>query len=308
MEMLSAGLIGVAVALLVWAMLSIVFSEARRVEKRLESIGAFTPDSISEAEPLAAPFQDRVVIPLLQAVTAKVRSVAPRDYYQRVSLRIASAGLAGKTTADKIVLVKIAAALVCAALGPLLAVSYGQTTLVASIVGIVGFAGGSFLPELYLSNLAAKRRDRIVMDLPDMLDMLTISVQAGLGFDQAVTRYVAYSEGPLAYEFNFALSEMRSGKTRREALRALSERVGVRELRSFIMAIVQADIFGVSISDVLRVQSAELRSKRRGRAEELAQAAPAKMALPTMGCILPATVLTVVIPAGLSMMDAFSNF
>lgn len=307
MDYLFGLLIGLAVALLTWALLGIIFSEARRVERRLESIGAFTPDAISEAEPLAAPFRDRVVIPIIQGVSTKIRSIAPKDYYKRVGLKISSAGLAGTTTPDKIVLAKIACAVLGAALGPVIANFYDQPPLIVAGAGLAGFAALSFLPDLYLNNLASKRRDSIVMDLPDMLDMLTISVQAGLGFDQAVTRYVAYSEGPLAYEFNVALSEMRAGKTRREALRGMSERVGVRELRAFVMAIVQADIFGVSISDVLRVQSHELRSKRRSRAEELAQGAPGKMAFPTMGCILPATVLTILVPAGVGIMEVLGD-
>lgn len=307
MEFVFAGLIGVAVSLAVWGLLDIMFSEARRVERRLEAIGAFTPDSISEAEPLAAPFRERIILPTLQTITTRIRSIAPKDYYRNVGQKIASAGISSSTTPDKIVLMKVILAVVGAILGPLIASLNGQSLLVVVGAGFAGFAGFSYLPDLYLSNLAMKRRDQIVMDLPDMLDMLTISVQAGLGFDQAVTRYVAYSEGPLPYEFNVALSEMRAGKTRREALRAMADRVGVRELRAFVMAIVQADIFGVSISDVLRVQSHELRSKRRARAEELAQAAPGKMAFPTMGCILPATVLTVLAPAVVGVLNIFEG-
>lgn len=307
MEFIVAGLIGLAVTLAAWAILDTTFSEARRVERRLEAIGAFTPDAISEAEPLAAPFRQRVVIPVMQTVNAKIRSVAPNDYYKRLGQKIASAGLANSTTPDKMVMLKIVSAIAGGVAAPMLARTYDQTMPIVILAGIAGFAGFSYAPDLYLNNLATKRRDQIVMDLPDMLDMLTISVQAGLGFDQAVTRYVAYSEGPLPYEFNVALGEMRAGKTRREALRTMADRAGVAELRAFVMAIVQADIFGVSISDVLRVQSHELRSKRRARAEELAQAAPGKMAFPTMGCILPATVLTVLAPAVVGIMEIFAT-
>ena len=135
--------------------------------------------------------------------------------------------------------------------------------------------------------------------------MLTISVEAGLGFDQSVSKYVQNASGPLAEEFGMTLHEIQAGKSRRDALRALGDRASVAELRAFIMAIVQADVFGVSISEVLRTQSHEMRLKRRQRAEELSQKAPAKMVFPLILCIMPATLIVVMGPAIIKIASAF---
>jgi tight adherence protein C len=140
-----------------------------------------------------------------------------------------------------------------------------------------------------------------------MLDMLTIAVEAGLGFDAAVTKYVRNQSGPLAQEFAVALREVQAGMTRREALRALANRCDVAELSAFITAMVQADVFGVSVGSVLRTQSREMRVKRRQRAEEIAQKAPAKMVFPLILCILPATLIVLMAPAILSIIRLFGS-
>ena len=178
-----------------------------------------------------------------------------------------------------------------------------RTLVMTAIAGLVL----SYMPDAYLRAVASDRQRRILRELPDMLDMLTIAVEAGLGFDQAVARYVQHSVGPLGREFGMALMEIQAGRSRREALRAMGERVDVAELRTFIMAIVQADVFGVSVSDVLRTQSREMRTKRRQHAEEMSQRAPAKMAFPLVVCVLPATLIVVLTPAVIGIMQLFAG-
>jgi tight adherence protein C len=162
-----------------------------------------------------------------------------------------------------------------------------------------------FLPDLWLASRASDYRLAIRRALPDMLDMLTISVEAGLGFDQAIAKIVRNTSGPLAEQFGRMLQEVQAGVSRSDALRHLAQRTEVPELNGFIMAIVQADVFGISVSSVLRTQAAEMRLKRRQFAEEAAQKAPVKLVFPLVLCILPATLIVIMGPAVLSFIRVF---
>jgi tight adherence protein C len=144
-------------------------------------------------------------------------------------------------------------------------------------------------------------------ELPDAIDLLTISVESGLGFDAALQQVAHNTQGPLADEFSRVLREMQIGSSRSEALRALAERTSVVELRSFVSSMVQADAFGIPIANVLRVQSSEMRVKRRQRAEEKAQQVPVKMTIPLIFCILPCLFVAVMGPAAIHMIDSFSG-
>jgi tight adherence protein C len=158
---------------------------------------------------------------------------------------------------------------------------------------------------VWIDELKRRRQNKIRLALPDMLDMLTISVQAGLGFDMALTKLVRNTAGPLAEEFARMLSEVQAGVSRRDGLRHLGERSDVPELNNFIMAMVQAEVFGVSVSGILQTQAAELRKRRHQRAEELGQKAPVKMVFPIILCMLPATMLVILGPAIISVGKAF---
>jgi tight adherence protein C len=144
-------------------------------------------------------------------------------------------------------------------------------------------------------------------ELPDAIDLLTISVESGLGFDAAIQQVAHSTEGPLADEFSRALREMQIGQRRSEALRAMAERTSVADVRTFVSAMVQADAFGIPIAQVLRVQSSEIKVKRRQRAEEKAQQVPVKITVPLIFCILPCLFIAVMGPAVLGIMDSFSG-
>jgi tight adherence protein C len=161
----------------------------------------------------------------------------------------------------------------------------------------VGLLLGYTVPEFWLGGRVKKRQKGILLMIPDSLDLLTISVRAGLGFDAALGKVVEKLQGPLSDEFRRALAEIRVGKTRREALRDMIPRTDVPPLNNFIGAIIQAEQLGVSISKVLQVQSEQLRIERRQRAEEMAAKAPIKMLFPLVGCIFPSLFVVILGPA-----------
>ena len=175
--------------------------------------------------------------------------------------------------------------------------------LLVLVVG--GAVIGFYAPALLLYQRAYDRSERVRRALPDAIDLLTISVEAGLGFDAAVQQVAQNTEGPLADELARMLREMQLGQGRSAALRGLADRSTVPELRAFVGAMVQADMLGIPIAQVLRVQSAEIRVKRRQRAEERAQQVPVKMTIPLIFCILPCLFVVVLGPAVLSIMDSF---
>jgi tight adherence protein C len=170
----------------------------------------------------------------------------------------------------------------------------------------VGAAAGFFLPDLLLYNAGAKRQQQVQKDLPDTVDLLVISIQAGLGFDAALSQVTRNTRGPLAGEFHRVLQEMQIGKSRREAFQAMSERVGAPDVRHFVGAVLQADALGVPIAGVLGQQAAEMRTRRRQRAEEQAQKVPVKILFPLMFFVLPALFIVILGPAVLQIVKAFS--
>ena len=173
----------------------------------------------------------------------------------------------------------------------------GSGLLQGVLFGVLGLGIGYILPEFWLSGRVKKRQKPIIMQIPDALDLLTISVRAGLGFDAALGKVVEKMKGPLIDEFRRALAEVRVGKIRREALRDIVARTEVVPLTNFIGAIIQAEQLGVSISKVLQVQSEQLRIERRQRAEEQAAKAPIKMLFPLVGCIFPSLFIVILGPA-----------
>jgi tight adherence protein C len=170
-----------------------------------------------------------------------------------------------------------------------------------------GLVVGYVSPNLYLYQVAYDRSAKMQRELPDAIDLMTISVESGLGFDAAVQQVANNTDGPLADELARVLREMQIGQSRSESLRNLSERTNVPELKSFVSAMVQADAFGIPIAQVLRVQSAEIRVKRRQRAEEKAQQVPVKITIPLIFCILPCLFIAVMGPAAISIMDSFGR-
>ncbi len=308
MDWVTVVLAGLSVAGVVWVVLSVVFSEERGVRRRLKQLSEHERAQAGEVEPLTKPFYERVVQPGGRGFSGLLRRLAPRQYLDRISRRLRMAGNPGGLTVDLYMAIRVVLFLAASGFFFLVSLLFGTSLLWAVLLALFAGVIAYVVPEVWLNRRISKRKDAIRRALPDMLDMLMISVEAGLGFSAAVAKYVQNSQGPLADEFGIALSEMQAGLTRRVALRNLAERCDVPELNAFVMAMVQADVFGVAVSNVLRTQSREMRVKRRQHAEEVAQKAPAKMVFPLVLCILPATLIVLGGPAIIAIGRAFGMF
>lgn len=282
-------------------------NEARGVSKSLAVVEAFTAAPSALQDELDPPFKDRVLTPLLDKFTGIGRRLTPGDYEDRLRAKLDLAGNPHGWTADRITSLKVIAA------GGMLFVSLFYSVILGlSFPGTVALmvgasALGFFAPNIYLYNKAAKRTGEMRKTFPDAIDLLTISVEAGLGFDAALSHVSRNTKGPLAAELSRVLQEMQIGLGRANALRELGERTTLEEMRGFTSAMIQADAFGIPVGNVLRVQSAEIRTKRRQRAEEQAQKLPVKILFPLMLFILPCLFLVVMGPAAISMMDLFEQ-
>jgi tight adherence protein C len=247
------------------------------------------------------PFRKRVLAPAEQRLARVALRLDPRMSTAGVSTKLLAAGLGRKVTPQQFLAGKAAAALGGLLFGVIVgAGSLGRMFLVALL-----FAGsGFFFPDFWLKARASRRRERIRADLPDALDLLTVSVEAGLGFDGAISKLTDHTEGPLAEEFALTLGQMRMGESRQDALKALAERVDAPELSAFVRAIVQSDQLGMSLGRILKTQAFDAREKRQAAAEERAMKAPIKMLFPTVLCIFPALFIVILAPAVLSFMNS----
>ena len=266
------------------------------VQARLTQLGSMTAKNLEELE-LQQPFFDRTIKPLAGRLSGSVARITSSNFSERTEKRLALAGNPGDMrTADWLGIKAIVAVIVAATMFIMFGLLQGDF-LAGIALALVGLGIGYILPEFWLSGRVKKRQKAILLQIPDALDLLTISVRAGLGFDAALGKVVEKLKGPLIDEFRRALAEVRVGKVRREALRDIIPRTEVSPLTNFVGAIIQAEQLGVSISKVLQVQSEQLRIERRQRAEEQAAKAPIKMLFPLVGCIFPALFIVILGPA-----------
>jgi tight adherence protein C len=218
--------------------------------------------------------------------------LSPASAQSSLQRRLDVAGNPAGWTPDRILAVKAVGLVVLGAVGAALGLPH-----LLVLTGAVGAAAGFFLPDILLHNSGQKRQQRLAVSLPEALDLLTICVEAGLGFDAALAQVARNLKGPLAAEFARVLQEMQIGKSRAEAMRALAERTSVPELRAFVAALTQSAELGIPVASVLREQAKEMRVRRRQRAEAQAQKVPVKITFPLIGCLLPA-LFVVVLGAG----------
>jgi len=267
------------------------------VQARLTQLGSMQAKNLEELE-LQSPFLERTLRPLVGRLSGSVARVTSASFSATTQKRLALAGNPGGIRVADWLGIKAVGAIIGAVIGyPLGILVLGTGPVIAIVMGLVGLLAGYTVPEFWLGGRVRKRQKAILLMIPDSLDLLTISVRAGLGFDAALGKVVEKLNGPLTEEFRRALAEVRVGKTRRDALRDIIPRTEVPALSNFIGAIVQAEQLGVSISKVLQVQSEQLRIERRQRAEEMAAKAPIKMLFPLVGCIFPSLFIIILGPA-----------
>ncbi|KRT62232.1 MAG: type II secretion system protein, tight adherence protein C [Chloroflexi bacterium CSP1-4] len=266
------------------------------VQARLTQLGSMQARTLEELE-LQQPFFERTVRPLALRLSGAVQRVTSPRQTSRTERRLAQAGNPADLKTTDFLGLKAVAAIVAAIIAFVLLGLLGNNAVFGVLMALVGAVVGYLLPEFWLGRRIKARRKAILLAIPDTLDLLTISVRAGLGFDAALGKVVEKTVGPLSDEFRRGLAEIRVGKSRREALRDIVARTEVPALANFIGAIIQAEQLGVSISKVLQVQSEQLRIERRQRAEEMAAKAPIKMLFPLVGCIFPSLFIVILGPA-----------
>ena len=269
------------------------------VQARLTQLGSMQAKNLEELE-LQQPFIERTLRPLAARLSRTSSRVASTSLREQSEKRLALAGNPGGLRVADWLGIKAVGAIIGAILFFFLFAVVGILKfpfLVGSMMAIVGAIFGYIAPEFWLGRKVKARQKAILLMIPDALDLLTISVRAGLGFDAALGKVVEKLAGPLSDEFRRALAEVRVGKARRDALRDIVPRTEVVPLTNFIGAIIQAEQLGVSISKVLQVQSEQLRIERRQRAEEQAAKAPIKMLFPLVGCIFPSLFIVILGPA-----------
>ena len=280
--------------------------ERKAVNRSLEALATFraSPRVLRDHE-LEQPFSERVLGPLSQRFISAGRWATPDDRLDRIRRRLDLAGNPPGWDVDRILGLKALGLLLGIFLGAVVPPLFGAGLRWTLILTLCLAALGWFGPTMWIYQVGYDRTERLRAELPDAIDLLTISVEAGLAFDAALAQVARNTEGPLGQEFFRVLQEMQIGTGRIDALRALSERTDLEELRVFVGAMVQAEGFGIPVANVLRVQSREMRVKRRQRAEEKAQKVPVKILFPLIFCIMPALFVVVLGPAAIQMLQQF---
>ncbi len=266
------------------------------VQARLTQLGTMQARNLEELE-LQQPLFERTIRPLAQRLSGIAQRFTSATQAGRTEKRLAMAGHPGNMRTSDFLGLKVVAAIALAAIAFLVFGILAGGLLEGLLIAVAGAGVGYLAPEFWLGRQIRARQKQILVAIPDALDLLTISVRAGLGFDAALGKVTEKMQGPLPDEFRRALAEIRVGKTRRDALRDIVARTEVPAITNFIGAVIQAEQLGVSISKVLQVQSEQLRIDRRQRAEEQAAQAPIKMLFPLVGCIFPSLFIVILGPA-----------
>ncbi|HEX4902803.1 MAG TPA: type II secretion system F family protein [Acidimicrobiales bacterium] len=288
-----------AIIVLVWALTS-----ERELDMAQGNLGRGGMLTDSRQIALSASAKTRILEPLFESVARRAKGFTTSGMGDRVQRKLDLAGLYEKGwTVERMLVIRVAS-IIAGVILILLVLSVGtgrQSLGLALLIGVIAFLG----PEAILDRKAGERQGQIEKSLPDVIDQLTVSVEAGLGFDAAMARSAEGRSGPLADELARVLQDLQVGVDRQTALDRLVERTDVPDLRGFVTAIRQSTRHGLPIANVLKVQSQELREKRRARVEEKAAQLPVKIVFPLVFCILPSLFVIILGPAGINIMDSF---
>lgn len=263
-----------------------------------DRLSQFTERTMTlEEMELQQPFTQRVLVPLLQSILTKLGQYGPKQSAERLRISLAQAGNPGNLTPMQFSGIRLALAVILFLVVGAVTFLQGMEMTQALMYTAIGGAMGYLLPGIWLGQQIKKRKKAIVKALPDALDLLCICVEAGLSFDQAMQRLTEKWDDPLSKEFKRVLADTRLGRPRREAMKDMIDRCGVDDVQTFIGAVIQAEQLGVSIGRILRIQSDQMRIRRRQRAEEEAHKAPIKMLFPMVFLIFPALFIVILGPA-----------
>lgn len=276
------------------------------IQERLETISQSNEQIDLESIEMSQPFTQRVIMPIARKLGEFAIRFTPQNWLSSISRKLELAGSPSNLDPS----LYLSMQFICAVgLGALMIVvtsflMNGTSIGEKFLYSILGFFLGFFLPQIYLSSLISKRQKSVRKTLPDAMDLLTICVEAGLGFDAAMVKVAEKWDSPLSHGFARVIQEIQLGKLRREALRDMAENIDIPEMTSFVAVVIQSEMLGVSMAKVLRVQSDQMRVKRRQMAEEEAHKTPIKMLIPMILLIFPSLMLILFTPAVLSVMQS----
>lgn len=271
---------------------------ARRVNRNLVTNNLTMREAVLDRSA-----SERFIAPLARGLGDRLLRFTPVGWSRTQATQLARAGLTGRITPEQVLGAKVIAPLLTGAVLALRVVS--APTAVNVLLGLAFTVIAFFMPDLLVRAKADRRADEVTRSLPDVLDQLTISVEAGLGFEAALARIVQTDSGPLAQELGRMLQDIQLGARRVDALDALARRCGVDDLRSVVLALRQAESLGAPLAGTLRTLALEMREKRRFRAEERAHQLPVKMIFPLGLCIMPALMIVILGPAIISYLRLF---
>jgi len=280
------------------------FDLMNRLEKSLANPAVLKKQDEDE---LSKPFNERIIRPILNGGSQIVARLMPAKSRDKLKHSLQLAGNPGNLQANEYLALNYGLMLGLALLTWFVSFIGGKDIGQQSLMAVSGGVIGYLLGKSYLARLIRTRQATIQKELPDVLDLLTVSMEAGLGFDAALLRVVDKTKGTLAEELRKTLQEMQVGQSRRQALRDLAERTGVDDILTFVGSMIQADQLGVSVSKVIRIQAEQVRQKRRQRAEETAMKAPIKMLIPMVFFIFPSIFIVLLGPAAMNIMKAFAG-
>lgn len=299
-------LVFISIFLITYLVFISILGKQQAVKIRLENITKMSIKNVDTE--LNQPFFIRFIRPMLDNISKTILKITPAEMVTSFEKKVEMAGnpynLSIKDWLNIQVISILCLPVITIAIGYYaMAETRKMVFLVLCEIGV-----GLLFPNLILSKKQTERQKQITNSLPDIIDLLTVSVEAGLSFDGALTKVIEKMPGPLAKEFENVLQEMKVGKQKKDALKDMSDRIGVQDLTTFVGSIVQADQFGVSIGHVLRIQSEQIRQKRRQRAQEKAMKAPVKMLIPMIIFIFPTIFAVLLGPAVIKLVDMFTNW
>ena len=299
-------IIALAVTLVIIGIRNPQVQTDRLINERLETISQSSEQIDLEQIEMSQPFSDRVILPIARKLGEFAIRFTPQNWLNSISRKLELAGSPSKIDPSLYLSLQFICAIGLGALMILVstvlmnATSFGEKF----IYSILGFFLGFFLPQVYISTIITRRQKSVRRALPDALDLLTICVEAGLGFDAAMVKVAEKWDSPLSAGFARVIQEIQLGKLRREALKDMADNIDITEMTSFVAIVIQSEMLGVSMAKVLRIQSDQMRVKRRQMAEEEAHKTPIKMLIPMILLIFPSLLLVLFTPAILSVMQS----